>query len=394
VTRYLLRGRVLTPARSLDPGTVLVEDGRVAWVRAGEHRVAGAELLTDPGDAVAPGFIDLQVNGFAARDTAEGLDAIEHVAAALPATGVTAFMPTLISRPVAEGRRFVESAARVQGAGARVLGAHLEGPFLSPRHPGAHDPQELIAPTPERVAALMARPPRMTTLAPELPGALEAIARLSRAGVLVSLGHSAATAEEAAAGFAAGARFVTHLFNAMSAFKHRQPGLPGAALADPRPTVGLIADGEHVHPLAMELAIRLKGPRGVALTTDQTAAAGAPPGNHLLGGEEVVSDGRTVRREDGTLAGSIATMDGMVRVLAGLGTGLREAVEMATLTPARALGERGLGRIRAGAPADLVVLDADLRVKLTLIGGRICHRPSGVPRVKVSGGGSGVLAKP
>ena len=371
---FLLQGRVLTPARTIDPGTVLVEGGRVAWVRAGEHRVEGAEVLTEPGDTVCPGFVDLQVNGFAGHDVTEGTDAIERISVALTATGVTAFMPTLISRPLAEGRAFVEAAARARPRGARVLGAHLEGPFLSPRHAGAHDRAEMLEPTPERVAAVLVVPPRMTTLAPELPGALRAISRLQRAGVLVSLGHSAATAEETAAGFDAGARFVTHLFNAMSPFKQRQPGLPGAALVDRRPTLGLIADGEHVHPVAMKLAIRLRGPRGIALTTDQTTAAGAPPGSHLLGGEEVVSDGRTVRTEDGTLAGSTATMDGMVRVLAGLGVGLREAVEMATLTAARALGERRLGRIRAGVPADLVVLDPALRVRLTMIGGQVCLR--------------------
>ncbi|TMF90680.1 MAG: N-acetylglucosamine-6-phosphate deacetylase [Chloroflexi bacterium] len=374
MTRYLLRGRVLTPARSLEPGTVLVEEGRVAWVRAGEHQVSGAQLLTQPGDVVAPGFVDLQVNGFAGYDATEGAGAMERISVALTTTGVTAFMPTLISRPLAEGRAFVEAAARVRSRGARVLGAHLEGPFLSPRHAGAHDPAEMLEPTPERVAAVLAAPPRMTTIAPELPGALDAIARLRASGVLVSLGHSAASAEEAQAGFAAGARFVTHLFNAMSAFRQRQPGLPGAALLDDRPTLGLIADGEHVHPLAMQMAIRLKGPRGIALTTDQTTAAGAPPGQHLLGGEQILSDGRTVRREDGTLAGSLATMDGMVRVLAGLGCGLREVVEMATLTPARALGERSVGRIAAGLPADLVVLDAELRVRLTLVGGEVCPR--------------------
>jgi len=372
MTRLLLQGRVLTPARSHDLATVLVEDGQVAWVRAGRHRVADAELLTRPGDVVAPGFVDLQVNGFAGYDVTEGVEAMERISAALTATGVTAFMPTLISRPLAEGRTFVEAASRARSRGARILGAHLEGPFLSPRHAGAHDPSEMLEPTPVRVSEVLAAAPRMTTIAPELPGALDAVARLHGAGVLVSLGHSAASAEEAQAGFAAGARFVTHLFNAMSPFKQRQPGLPGAALLDPRPTLGLIADGEHVHPLAMALAIRMKGPRGIALTTDQTTAAGAPPGSHLLGGEQILSDGRTVRREDGTLAGSLATMDGMVRVLAGLGIGLREVVEMATLTPARALGERRVGRIAAGLPADLVVLDPDLRVRLTLVGGQVC----------------------
>jgi N-acetylglucosamine-6-phosphate deacetylase len=374
VNRLALQGRVIAGGRELTEATVVVEDGRVAEIRAGFGAVTGAETVGGSSWVVAPGFVDLQVNGFAGCDAMDGCEAIEAISAALPATGVTAFLPTMISRPIAEGCAFVDAARRARPAGARVLGAHIEGPFLSAQHVGAHDPAQLLEPRPELVDELLRRPPRMLTLAPELTGAPAAIARLSAAGVVVGLGHSAATDAQAHAGFDAGARFVTHLFNAMSALAHRRPGLPGAALVEPRATVGLIADGEHVHPDVLRLVLAAKGRRGVALTTDQTSAAGAQPGSHRLGGIEVLSDGRTVRRRDGTLAGSVATMDGMVRLLVGLGVPLRDVVEMAATVPARVIRARGVGRFRPGSRADVVLLDESLCPRLTLVGGRVRFR--------------------
>lgn len=374
MTRLALRGRVIAGGRELPEATVVVEDGMVAEIRSGFAVAAGGEADGGEGWVVAPGFVDLQVNGFGGCDAMDGCEAIEAISEALPATGVTGFLPTMISRPIAEAGVFVDAARRARPGGARVLGAHVEGPFLSAQHAGAHDPSQLLEPRPELIDQLLRRPPRLLTLAPELPGAPDAIARMSAAGVVVGLGHSAATDAQAHAGFDAGARFVTHIFNAMSPLAHRRPGLPGAALVEPRATVGLIADGEHVHPDVLRLVLAVKGPRGVALTTDQTSAAGAQPGPHRLGGMEVLSDGRTVRRRDGTLAGSLATMDGMVRLLVGLGVPLRDVVEMAATTPARVLGARSVGRLRPGARADLVLLDESLRPRLTLVGGVVRFR--------------------
>jgi N-acetylglucosamine-6-phosphate deacetylase len=285
---------------------------------------------------------------------------------------VTGFLPTLISRPIAEATAFVDLCHAAESAGAYVLGAHVEGPFLNPKYAGAHDPRRLVLPELDRVGALLELPPTLVTLAPELPGALDAIRELTAAGVIVSAGHSGATLAEANAGFDAGIRFGTHLFNAMSPLHHREPGLPGALLADERITIGLIADGVHVHPAMLALAVKSAGPERIALTTDQTAAAGSPPGRYVIAGRESFSDGTSVRLADGTLAGSIATMDQVVRVMAGLpGVGLQHAIEMASATPARLLGlDRG---IRAGGPADLVVLTPDLHVRLTLVGGRVVH---------------------
>lgn len=378
--RFLLHGRVITPLRDLVVASVLIEGERIAWVKSGRIDVPGSTLLTDPGDTVAPGYIDLQVNGLAGQDSASGADAIAAISTALPRYGVTCFLPTLISRPILEAVAFVAACADATAAGARVLGAHVEGPFLNPRYRGAHDPACLLLPKHEFVARLMTLPPRMVTLAPELPGADQAIQALAAAGVLVSAGHSGATFAEAEQGFVAGVRFGTHLFNAMAQLHHREPGLPGALLAEQRVTVGLIADGLHVHPAMLVLAVKMAGPGRVALTSDATAAAGAPPGRYMIAGREAISDGTSVRLEDGTLAGSAVTMDRMVHLMAGLpGVTLRDALEMATLTPARALGiQRDAGVIHRGARADLVVLDHAHRVKLTLVGGQVAYRADGL----------------
>ena len=369
----LLHGRVLTPRLEMADATVLIDGERIAWVRRGKVEVPGSTPLTETGDTVAPGFIDLQVNGLAGRDTAAGAEAISAISRVLPRFGVTGFLPTLISRPLDDAVAFVEACATAAAPGARVLGAHIEGPFLNPRYRGAHDPGFLLEPTAARVRELLRRPPRFVTLAPELRGAIEAIRTLTAAGVIVSAGHSAASLAEAQAGIEAGVRFGTHLFNAMAPLHHREPGLPGALLADDRVRFGLIADGVHVDPSMLHLAIRVAGPARVALTTDQTAAAGSPPGRYVIAGRENLSDGAAVRLEDGTLAGSAATMDQLVRLIAGLpDVGLRQAVEMASLTPARVLGmERKFGAIRRGAMADIVVLDPAQNVRLTLVGGNV-----------------------
>ena len=371
MSRFLLRGRVLTPERDLPLATVLVVDNMIDIVSEGVVEPEAENSSIEAGDIIVPGFIDLQVNGFAGSDAASGRTAMDEISRQLPKTGVTAFLPTLISRPIAEAIDFVDACQGADSAGAAVLGAHIEGPFLNPNYRGAHDPDCLALPELEKVRALLELPPAVVTLAPELPGALGAIRGLTSAGVTVSAGHSGATLAEANAGFDAGIRFGTHLFNAMSPLHHREPGLPGALLADGRITLGLIADGVHVHPTMLSLAVKTAGADRIALTTDQTAAAGSPPGAYIIAGRETFSDGTSARLADGTLAGGVGTMDQLVRLMAGLpGVGLRRAVEMATATPARVLG-LDRGSIRAGAPADLVVLTADLRVRLTMVGGRV-----------------------
>jgi N-acetylglucosamine-6-phosphate deacetylase len=352
---------------------VLVQDGRIAWVGTGRAPARAArELQVDPGEMIAPGFIDLQVNGFNGHDAAQGADAISAISSLLPAYGVTSFLPTLISRPLDDAQAFVRAARAAAAPGARVLGAHLEGPFLNPAFRGAHERANLLEPTPDRITVIMREPPRMMTIAPELPGGLEAVARLHEAGVIVAAGHTAADFEQGLRAIDAGVRFATHLYNAMPAFHHRRPGVVAALLMDDRVTVGLIGDGEHLHVATLEQVLRLKRATRVALTTDQTSAAGAPAGRYRLGGRDVVSDGSAVRLEDGTLAGSVATMDELVRRMAELQNGSRErAMTAATESPAAVLGEPHLGRLCPGAHADLIILDAQMRVRLTMVAGRI-----------------------
>lgn len=372
--RTLLRG-ALHGTDTAD--SILVEGDAIVWVgRGAPPERPDEEVVAGPGEMIAPGFVDLQVNGFAGHDAAAGADAIAAVSRALLATGVTAFLPTLISAPVEAGAAFATAVgAAAESPGARVLGAHIEGPFLNPSFRGAHLRSHLAEPTPEKVDVLIGARPRLVTLAPELPGGLDAVERMHRAGIVVAAGHTGADYEQGRKAIAAGVRFATHVYNAMPPVHHRRPGIALALLLDPDVTAGLIADGEHVHPAMCEQLMRVKGPTRIALTTDQTSAAGAPPGPYELSGRRVVSDGRVVRLEDGTLAGSAAEMPDLIRLVSRLpGMSLSRAITLASTVPARVLGERRLGRISAGACADLVVLDADQRVRLTMIRGAVMFR--------------------
>lgn len=356
---------------------MLVEGDTITWIgRGNPPRRPDEEIVAGPGELIVPGFIDLQVNGFAGHDAAAGADSIAAISEALLTTGVTAFLPTIISEPVEVGADFAAAVgAAAEAQGARVLGAHIEGPFLNPSFRGAHLRSNLARPTPENVAVLLQAHPRLVTLAPELPGALPAIERLFRAGVVVAAGHTGADFEQGRQAVAAGVRFATHVYNAMPPVHHRRPGIALALLLDRRVTTGLIADGEHVHPAVCEQLLRVKGPARIALTTDQTSAAGARPGVFMLSGRPVHSDGRVVRLEDGTLAGSAATMPDLLRLMARLpGMNAARAVSLATTTPAKVLGEGRLGRLAVGACSDVVVLDAELTPRLTMVRGSVKFR--------------------
>jgi N-acetylglucosamine-6-phosphate deacetylase len=287
---------------------------------------------------------------------------------------VTGFCPTLVSSPEDVIVHRLAAFRPRPTPGATCLGTHVEGPFLDPAHRGVHEPRVLRhASRAELDRWLAAGPPAIVTLAPERPGSLEAIRQLTAAGVVVSLGHSGAETAAAQAGLAAGARLATHLFNAMPPLHHRQPRLVGALLASPA-TLTLIADGVHLDPLIVDLVVRAAGPGRVALVSDALAAAGAPPGPVALGDQTVVSDGVSVRRADGTLAGSASLLDACLRnARQWLGGWLSpaEVVRMASQTPAEVLGLQRKGRIEVGADADLAILDQDWRVETTIVSGKI-----------------------
>ncbi|MDQ1625120.1 MAG: N-acetylglucosamine-6-phosphate deacetylase [Actinomycetota bacterium] len=365
-------GRVLANAR------VNVEDGRVVDVAAGT--VADDADIRLPSGVLVPGLIDLQVNGYYGADFADAIpEQWGEITRRLPATGVTALAPTFISAPVEDTvdalRRTAELVAALNG-GAEVLGVHLEGPFLSELRKGAHNASYLRDPEPEAVEALLGAAPglvRIVTLAPERRGGIDAVRRLADAGVLVSIGHSDASGEQVYAAADAGARMVTHLFNAQRPLNHREPGVVGAALSDRRLTAGLIVDLHHVNAEACRIGFAA-APGRIALVTDAAAPAGMPPGRYELGGEPVVLEpGQPVRREDGTIASSNLALDQAIANAVGIGVDLLTAVEAATRIPADLLGRADLGRIAAGARADLVWLGADLRVVSTWIEGDVVH---------------------
>lgn len=359
-------GRVVAPSSDLVPGTVEVVDGRIVSIRTGAS--AGADVSA-PDGILVPGFIDLQINGAGGVDflTAKTDADLLRVGRYLASTGVTAFAPTLITAPPSVLRealiRWARLAARQRAP--RIVGLHLEGPFLNPEFKGAHPARYLRAPDPAYAAALLdaARGAvQMVTLAPELPGAGEVIRLLRGRGCIVAAGHTGATYDQGQAAFRDGVTTVTHLFNAMRPVHHRDPGIVVAALQHPQVTVSLIADFVHTHPAIVLLAVRLKGWERVALITDAIAAAGARGKATNLGTRTVrVSD--APRLADGTLAGSVLSMDRAVRNVTSLGIPLREAVQMASTTPAHLLGRGDLGRIEEGAIADLVVLDQALHVR-------------------------------
>lgn len=357
--------QVLTVDGLVPDAAVVVEDGLIAAVSSG-----GGDLVL-PDGILAPGLIDLQVNGCFGVDFAEPGDwsvALRR----LPETGVTSFLPTLVTAPL---DALVAGLRRAAGGdGARVLGVHVEGPFLAEARRGAHDASLFCDPTPERVDALL-EPGTMAllTLAPERAGALAAISRLSDAGVLVSCGHTDATAEVVSAAADAGARMVTHLFNAQRGIHHREPGVAGWGLADPRLVCGLILDGHHVADAVARIALAA-APGRIALVTDAIAATGMPSGMYELGGAPViVREGEPPRRADGTLAGATLRLDDAVARAVALGLSPAAAIEAASRVPADLLGRSDLGRIEPGAHADLVWLGPDLRARAAWIGGRLVH---------------------
>jgi len=318
---------------------------------------------------IVPGLCDLQVNGAAGYEVTGDDEALDAIEAALIARGVTRFLATVTTVEDERAAAAVERLARrARDPGSAVAGIHLEGPFLSPEHAGVH-PVELLRAPADGVPEHYGDPAvRLVTLAPELPGALDLVDLLHARGVVVSLGHTNATASEAHAAFDRGVRAVTHVFNAMRPLAHRDPGVVGAALIRPDVVLQAIVDGVHLAPDIVRLLWRVGAGR-LSLVTDAIAGAGLGDGTYALGEIEIVVADDVVRSGDGVLAGSALTMIEAVRNLVAVDVPLERALEAATSIPARVLGERALGRLAPGARADIVVLDDALEVVRTLVGG-------------------------
>lgn len=368
-------GRLLPPAGPPGEGWVLIRGGRIEAVGAGDPPVPDVPRLDLAGALAAPGFIDLHVHGGDGVDfgSASG-EEIGRAVAFHARHGTTGLLATTLSAAPDTLLAAVREIAAACAPG--LLGAHLEGPFLSPERPGAQDSAHIRDPDRdelERLLAAGAGTVRMVTLAPERPCALAAIALLRATGVVAAVGHSDASWDEARAAFAAGAAYAVHLFNGMRPLHHREPGVVGAALADPAVTCELICDGHHLHPGTIALAHALKGADGAVLVTDAMAAAGLPDGEYGLGNlDVVVVGGRVALAEGGSLAGSTLTMDRAVRTAVAAGVPVSDALRMASATPARVLAlEQTKGALAPGHDADVVVLDDALAVRATIVGGRV-----------------------
>jgi N-acetylglucosamine-6-phosphate deacetylase len=346
---------------ALLPGDVEITDGRVTAVGLSSRNGHGI---------AAPGFIDLQVNGFGGVDFLDS-DAAGYRRAgeALLETGVTAYLPTFITTPEEQLLAAIDEVPAT-GDGPRILGIHLEGPFLAAGRLGTHPPLARREPDPALLERLLESGRiRLVTLAPELHGADELIDLLLRRSVTVSCGHTDATAAEANHAFDRGVHTVTHLFNAMRPLRHRDPGIAGAALARDDVVVQIILDGVHLAPETAALVWRAAAGR-VALVTDAVSGAGVQDGSYSLGGFEVKIRDGVARGPDGQLAGSVLTMIVAVRNLHALSVPLADALGAASTVPARVLGLPDAGRIAPGTPADIVVVDDNLQIDRVLVGGQ------------------------
>jgi N-acetylglucosamine-6-phosphate deacetylase len=356
VQKYVLGDEVVA-------GDVEVTDGTIS--RVGVHPAG-------PRGMAVPGLIDLQVNGFAGVDFSLADVAAYGIAAeAMAATGVTAYQPTLICMPFGDYPAALAVAAEAQQAaiGSRLVGVHLEGPFLSPQRAGAHDPADMLTPDRGAMTSLLdGGPVGFVTIAPEVPGAIGLIELCRERGITVAIGHSDADAAVAHSAIDAGAQVVTHLFSAQRPWRHRDPGIAGVALVRDDVVVTLILDGHHLARETVEIVRRCARGR-IVLITDAISAAGRPDGTYPLGPRTVhVAAGRA-QLDDGTLAGSVLTMDQAIRNFVSLGASLPEAIGAATLVPARVLDRGDMGCLDPGSVADITVLDDRLEVVRTVVGG-------------------------
>ena len=394
----VLSGAALVlPDRILSPGTIIIDEGRIAEIRpdapAAHHPHS---LFAFHGHYIVPGFIDVHVHGVDGVDSLDDGDAIQSIAARMPQYGVTAFCPTTVACAPEALRRVLDQIRLARQSpsprAARVLPAHLESNFINPEYAGAQptgclrSPRAALRPGGDErsdftAAEILSEIDRaapdvgIVTLASELDGGLDLVRRLAGRGHLVSLGHSGATYEEALAAIAAGARHATHLFNRMPPLGHRAPGLAGAVLQTDEVAAEIICDAAHVHPALIRMALAAKGTSRILAITDATAAAGLPVGSRaMLGGQPIEAGAQTALLADGTIAGSVLTMDRAFQTLVGqVGLGLVDAATICASSPARELGLVGHGVLAADSVADLVVLDANFSVVQTYLAGQLVY---------------------
>ena len=376
-TTLLHVGKAITSKGEIVNAGILIRDGEIEMVgpRSGVELPSGASEVQATDSTAIPGFVDVHIHGAGGHDVMEANEtALSTITGRLAAFGTTSLLATTITASADDTCRSVEGIAKyisgqyqTSDTRAEILGIHFEGPFLSKERRGVHPAEWLQLPSAEllqRFLQAAAGNARILTIAPELLGATPCIDAARSLGMVVSIGHTDATYEQARAAVAHGAHHATHVYNAMRPFTHRDPGVIGAVLTTPEVTAELIADGIHVDEIAMKVLLQAKGAQGVVLISDGTSATGMPDGEYMLGGLKVTVHGGVCRNGEGRLAGSTLTLDRALRNIVGLGIPLADAVRMLTLNPATLLGiEFKKGALRTGADADIVLLNAGLEIE-------------------------------
>ena len=373
-TTFIHAQRAFTPTVEVADVGILIRDGEIEAIGPRESLTvpSGAREISAPDQIAVPGFVDVHIHGAGGHDVMEGTrEALRAVTRTVASRGTTSMLATTVTASMDDTIRAIEGIAHYVAAQheaddprTEVLGLHFEGPFLSAARRGVHPAEWLQLPSAgalEKLLHAAAGNARILTLAPELLGAVPCIDAARKAGLVVAMGHTDATYEQARAGIARGIRHAVHVYNAMRPFSHRDSGVIGAVLISPEVSAELIADGVHVDEAAMKVLLQAKGASGVILVSDGISATGMPDGKYMLGKFEVTVSGGVCRNAEGKLAGSTLTLDRALRNIVGLGASLGDALRMLTLNPATLLGvEFKKGSLRTGADADIVLLNADL----------------------------------
>lgn len=375
----IINGKIVTPDAVLTDHELIIDNGTISAIQPTSATTTEPQTIDAGGLWVAPGMIDVHVHGSDGHDTMDATpEALHTMARFFVRHGVTSFFATTTSAPADATQAAINNVVHSPQPqdGAQILGVHVEGPFLNTDFPGAQSPEALRPPNPDEYAAWFdSGVVKLITLAPELDGALAMIDEGVARGIEFAIGHSGASYDEVVAAADHGTRQATHTYNGMLGLHHRNPGTLGGVLTEDRIYAQIIGDGVHVHPAMVKLLVRAKGPQRVILITDAVRAAGMPDGEYSLGDKRVTVRDGICRIANGSLAGSTVTMDSVLRnVIDFAGLTLPEAIPMATAVPAAAMNLAGQkGVLASGADADIILLNADLRVCMTLVGGRTVY---------------------
>lgn len=381
-----MHGTIVTPFQLLEDRIIIIEKGKIIAITDKKEDLAilkNVEIIEAQNKFIVPGYIDIHVHGGGGSDVMDGeYEAIKQVATTHSRFGTTAFLPTTMTMTKDKIIKSLKSIheARLKGTGtAEILGIHLEGPYINPEKKGAQKEEDIKKVSVEEFLEFNQASGnliRLVTIAPEMPGAIDFIRWLHQQGIIVSVGHSNATYKQVQEGIQAGLSHVTHIFNAMRGLHHREPGVVGAALSSPKLIVEMIADGIHLHPIVLKMLTQIKESEKLVLITDAMRATGFKEGTYDLGGQEVIVTQGQAKLKNGTLAGSVLTMDKAVKnLVTKVGISLLNAVQMASYNPAKCLGiDDKKGSLELYKDADIVILNKNLETKLTMVAGKVVYR--------------------